>query len=135
MHFHGYEWTGDHARLSAEAERRPAHASFRASRLPPICSGDWLAKPPERSLGRFDAALGAVGWASERYDLISGAFASEAIVPLKDRQRHAFDVLPLGIDVTWEEPLYTGLRLMIAVVCCSPNRHSLHPCPAPARRH
>ncbi|MFI7112875.1 hypothetical protein ACIBK9_41645 [Nonomuraea sp. NPDC050227] len=54
MHWHAYLWTGNGAERGREAERRPGSPDFPTSPLPPMRTGDWLAKQAARVAATFE---------------------------------------------------------------------------------
>ncbi|MEQ4719511.1 hypothetical protein [Nonomuraea sp. B19D2] len=129
MHWHGYHWIGAGVDRANEAERRPSSSDFLASVLPPMRTGDWLAKPASRIAATFHGAEQAAGWMAGEYAKVREALPLPERVPLEDRLEIALDLLPRGVDVQWGEWLQAGRFATIGVICC-PNRHVAHPCPA-----
>ncbi len=125
MHWHAYTWTGHGAELKREAERRPDSPDFATSPLPPMRTGDWLAKPPARIVETFDDADKAVEWMAGEYEPVR---PGSDTVPLEHRRTVAADLLPRGVDVQWGEWLHGGRFITLGMICC-PNRHVNHPCP------
>src|SRR5690554_6506940 len=74
MHWHAYTWTGSGADLGREAERRPGSPEFATSPLPPMITGDWLAKPASRIAATFRKVEDAARWLGEQYALIRNSF-------------------------------------------------------------
>ncbi|SDL49135.1 hypothetical protein [Nonomuraea jiangxiensis] len=134
MHWHAYRWTGVGDELSDEAERRPDAPGFRSSPLPPMRTGDWLAKPASRIAATFEDVAGAVGWLAAEYDQVRSALPPPQRITPEERLATARDLLPRGVDVEWGEWLQGGRFASIAVICC-PNRHVPHPCPIRRRQY
>ncbi len=132
MHWHAYTWTGIGADRAREAERRPASPDFPSSALPPMRTGDWLAKPAGRIAGTFTGLEAATGWLARQYQQFSTALLHPDRIGLNARLELAADMLPRGIDLQWGEWLSGGRFTTIGVICC-PNRHVAHPCPAHPR--
>ncbi|NRQ31259.1 hypothetical protein HII36_05330 [Nonomuraea sp. NN258] len=132
MHWHAYQWTGAGADRANEAERRTTSADFPASPLPPMRTGDWLAKPPTRIAGTFTDVAPAVEWLEAKYDAARSALLTPERIPLSDRLANARDLLPRGVDVQWGEWLSGGRFITLGMVCC-PNRHTPHSCPTSGR--
>lgn len=132
MHWHGYHWTGSGTDRGNEAERRPSSPDFRTSLLPPMRTGDWLVKPPNRIGQTCDSVGAAVEWLGGRYDAVRGTFLHGEGVPLTARLEAAADLLSRGVDVQWSEWLTGGRFVTIGMICC-PNRHLTHPCPTGRR--
>jgi hypothetical protein len=128
MHWHAYQWTGAGADRGNEAERRPASPDFSSSPVPPMRTGDWLAKPPARIARTFDEPGQAAGWMAAEYAKVHDALLLPERVPLEERSETAVDLLARGVDVQWGEWLQGGRFITIGVICC-PNRHVSHPCP------
>ncbi|MGP4101113.1 hypothetical protein [Nonomuraea sp. KM90] len=128
MHWHAYRWTGTGAERGNEDERRPASPGFRASPLPPMRTGDWLAKPASRVAATFDDARQATEWMAGEYAKVGEALLLPEAVPIEERLRIALDLLTRGVDVQWGEWLEGGRFITIGVICC-PNRQVRHPCP------
>lgn len=128
MHWHAYTWTGNGADRAREAERRPGSADFTTSLLPPMRTGDWLAKPRSRVAGTFDSVAKAVDWMAVEFGLVDELLLHPDRIGLAWRVQCAADVLPRGVDVQWGEWLQGGRFVSVAMVCC-PNRHVGHPCP------
>ncbi|MFI7613820.1 hypothetical protein ACIBP6_21580 [Nonomuraea terrae] len=128
MHWHAYRWAGAGADRDDEEERRPSSPEFRASALPPMRTGDWLAKPASRIAAGFDDVDEAVAWLAAEYGKVRGVLLHPEGVPLDERLANARDLLPRGVDVQWGEWLRGGRFVTIGVICC-PNRHAAHPCP------
>lgn len=125
MHWHAYTWLGNGADLAREAERRPTSPDFVTSVLPPMRTGEWLAKPAARIAETFDDAVKAVEWMSQTYARHRDAGDK---IPLECREALAADLLPRGVDVQWGSWLSGGRFITVGMVCC-PNRHVNHPCP------
>ncbi|MGW4402839.1 hypothetical protein ACWEJ6_02355 [Nonomuraea sp. NPDC004702] len=104
MHWHAYLWTGNGAERGREAERRAGSPDFPTSPLPPMRTGDWLAKPAARVVATFEIPEPATKWLAAEY----GKTRDQLQPP---------EGIPLG------ERLAT-----IGVICC-PNRHVSHSCP------
>ncbi|MET7339676.1 hypothetical protein [Nonomuraea sp. NPDC005650] len=128
MHWHAYQWTGNGADRANEAERRPASPDFPTSLLPPMRTGDWLAKPASRIAATFHEVSEAAEWLAAEYGKVCGALLLPEGIPLEDRLGYACDALPRGVDVQWGEWLQGARFAGIGVICC-PNRHVTHPCP------
>jgi hypothetical protein len=128
MHWHAYSWTGNGADRAHEAERRPEWPDFAAVLLPPMRTGDWLAKPASRIADTFDAISAAVTWLSAEYEAVRALLMHPESVPLAARIEMAVDLLPRRVDVQWGEWLLGGRFASMGVICC-PNRHVAHPCP------
>ncbi|MFI9592067.1 hypothetical protein [Nonomuraea sp. NPDC052265] len=128
MHWHAYLWTGSGAERGNEAERRPSSPDFPTSALPPMRTGDWLAKPAARSAATFEEPEPATRWMATEYGKTRDQLHPPERIPLEERLTTALDLLPRGIDVQWGEWLQSGRFLTIGVICC-PNRHIPHPCP------
>jgi hypothetical protein len=128
MHWHAYRWTGVGDERGDDAERRPDSPDFRTSPLPPMRTGDWLAKSASRIAASFDDVDAAVGWLAAAYGEIRGLLPVPDRIPLDDRLTTARDLLPRGVDVQWGEWLQGGRFATIGMICC-PNRHVPHPCP------
>ncbi|MGI5284152.1 hypothetical protein ACQEVF_12525 [Nonomuraea polychroma] len=128
MHWHAYQWTGAGVERENEAERRPDSPDFRASALPPMRTGDWLAKPASRIAASFDDVEAAIGWLTAAYGEIRDVLHTPDRVPLEDRLGAARDLLRRGVDVQWGEWLQGGRFATIGMICC-PNRQVPHPCP------
>ncbi|MGW2220992.1 hypothetical protein ACWCSD_38910 [Nonomuraea sp. NPDC001684] len=128
MHWHAYQWTGAGAERANEAERRPTSPDFLTSPLPPMRTGDWLAKPASRVAGTYDDIAAAAGWLADQYLTVSGLLLHPDRIPLDDRINDARDLLPRGVDVQWGEWLLGGRFVSLGVICC-PNRHVPHLCP------
>ncbi|MFF4622057.1 hypothetical protein [Nonomuraea jabiensis] len=133
MHWHAYHWIGAGADRANEAERRPSSPEFPSSMLPPMRTGDWLAKPASRIAATFQEAEQAVDWMAGEYASVREAFLLPERVPLEDRLETALDLLSRGVDVQWGEWLQGGRFATIGVICC-PNRHVTHPCPVLSER-
>lgn len=67
MHWHAYTWLGHGPDLRHEAERRPNSPDFAVSLLPPMRTGDWLARPHSRITETFDDADKAAAWMADEY--------------------------------------------------------------------
>ncbi|MEV0821132.1 hypothetical protein [Nonomuraea rubra] len=128
MHWHTYHWTGAGADRGREAERRPTSPDFTASALPPMRTGDWLAKPASRISATFDDAEQAVTWMAAQYTGVRSALLSPEHIPLEDRLHTTLELLTRGVDAQWGEWLHGGRFITIGAICC-PNRHVSHPCP------
>ncbi|SET47576.1 hypothetical protein [Nonomuraea wenchangensis] len=128
MHWHAYRWTGNGADRGNEGERRPSSPDFPGSHLPPMRTGDWLAKPASRIADTFHGAEDAVGWLAGEYGKVGAALLCGDRIPLEDRLADARDLLPRGVDVQWGEWMQGGRFVTLGVICC-PNRHVPHPCP------
>jgi hypothetical protein len=128
MHWHAYQWTGPGTERGNEAERRTTSTDFLSSPVPPMRTGDWLAKPAARVARTFEDALQAAAWMAAEYAKVRGALLLPERVPLEDRLETVADLLPRGVDVQWGEWLQGGRFVTIGVICC-PNRHVSHPCP------
>lgn len=145
MHWHCYTWTGIGDDLKREAERRPALAAvrpagtaypiaepdpglFTRSPLPPMRTGDWLAKPASRIAATCHDLGDALGWLRQQYTQASRRFRHPDPVGRDAHLENARDLMPRGIDTYWEFWLADGLKTAIAAICC-PNRHTAHPCP------
>ncbi|WP_043613908.1 hypothetical protein [Nonomuraea candida] len=128
MHWHAYQWTGPGAERGEEAGRRPSSPDFPSSLLPPMRTGDWLAKPASRIAATFDEPGRAAGWMAAEYAKARDALLRPEGVPLEERVETAADLLARGVDAQWGEWLQGGRFATIGVVCC-PNRHVTHPCP------
>ncbi|MER6947044.1 hypothetical protein ABT294_23705 [Nonomuraea sp. NPDC000554] len=136
MHWHAYTWTGDGEEQERQDERRLDSPEFLSSPLPPMRTGDWLAKPSSRIVATFDEVEPAVGWLAAQYAKLSAALPHPNGVGLRTRLENASEVLPRGVDVQWGEWLSGGRFTAVAMICC-PNRHTDHPCPVrrPGVRH
>ncbi|MER6583962.1 hypothetical protein [Nonomuraea sp. NPDC001023] len=132
MHWHAYQWTGSGVERGDEAGRRPSSPDFPTSPLPPMRTGDWLAKPSARVAGTFDDVTAAVKWLADQYHVVSGLLLHPDRVPLDDRLGTARDAISRGVDVQWGEWLHGGRFATVGMICC-PNRHVPHPCPTRAR--
>ena len=128
MHWHAYLWTGSGTDRGNEAERRPGSPDFTPSPVPPMRTGDWLAKPASRMTATFDDVEQATTWMATEYAKARNLLQPPEGVPMEDRLDNARDLLPRGVDVQWGEWLQGGRFLPIGVICC-PNRHVAHPCP------
>ncbi|WP_113700590.1 hypothetical protein [Nonomuraea lactucae] len=128
MHWHAYTWIGNGEELEREGERRPDSPEFAGSHLPPMRTGDWLARPASRIAAGFEEPGQAVEWLRTQYGRVRRAFLHPDRVGLRARLDSAADELPRGVDVQWGEWLTGGRFVTIGVVCC-PNRHVAHPCP------
>ncbi|UBU14283.1 hypothetical protein [Nonomuraea gerenzanensis] len=128
MHWHAYQWTGPGVDRGNEAERRPASPDFPSSLVPPMRTGDWLAKPAARITRTFDEPRRAAGWMAAEYAKARDLLLLPERVPLEERLETAVDLLSRGVDVQWGEWLQGGRFVTIGVICC-PNRHVSHPCP------
>ncbi|MDP4511921.1 hypothetical protein [Nonomuraea turcica] len=132
MHWHAYQWTGNGADRANEAERRTSSPDFAASALPPMRTGDWLAKPASRVAATFHDVGEAADWLAAEYGKVRGALLLPERIPLGDRLEYACDALLRGVDVQWGEWLQGGRFATIGVICC-PNRHVSHSCPVGRR--
>jgi hypothetical protein len=138
MHLHCYVWTGMGEDLRDEADRRvpppPGDpASFISSPLPPMRTCDWLLKPARRIDATHTTVDGALAWLAERYEAARPSFLhpdAEAAIGLGLRLDLAREALEGGVDVQWGFWLTGGRFTTCGVVCCSPNRHARHRCPA-----
>ncbi|MEQ4714805.1 hypothetical protein [Nonomuraea sp. B19D2] len=128
MHWHAYTWTGSAEERDRESERRPDSPDFPSSAVPPMRTGDWLAKPRSRVAATFDDLDAALDWLSSRYRRLEGAFLHPDRVGLDERLASAREALPRGVDVQWGEWLTGGRFATVSLICC-PNRHVTHPCP------
>jgi hypothetical protein len=128
MHWHAYTWIGNADERGREDERRPGTPEFAGSHVPPMRTGDWLAKPASRVRASFDDPAQAVAWLKTQYGQIRGAFLHPDRIGAQARLDGAADALPRGVDVQWGEWLTGGRFATIGVICC-PNRHTPHPCP------
>ncbi|WP_157246270.1 hypothetical protein [Nonomuraea typhae] len=124
MHWHGYTWNGNGAELAHEGERRPTSPDFLTSLLPPMRTGEWLAKPASRIAETFDDVDKAIEWMRSQYAPAAG----HDPIPIAHRQREAYGLLPGGVDVEWSTWLAGGRFVKVSMICC-PNRHVPHPCP------
>ncbi|MFI6296171.1 hypothetical protein ACIBEJ_31570 [Nonomuraea sp. NPDC050790] len=125
LHWHGYTWNGNGQDLAREAERRPTSPDFISSVLPPMRTGEWLAKPASRIAETFDDVTKAAEWMRSQY----APAAAHDPIPMRDRLDQAHDLLPRGVDVQWGSWLPGGRFLTVGMICC-PNHHVNHPCPA-----
>ncbi|MEV0144249.1 MULTISPECIES: hypothetical protein [unclassified Nonomuraea] len=128
VHWHAYAWVGDGEEREREEERRPGSPEFGASDVPPMLTGDWLARPASRIAATFDEPGPALEWLAAQYRRAGRSFPRPDRVGLRVRLDGAADALPRGVDVVWGEWLTGGRFASIAMVCC-PNRHTAHPCP------
>ncbi|NRQ33147.1 hypothetical protein HII36_15035 [Nonomuraea sp. NN258] len=128
MHWHAYTWTGAGEERGWEPERRPDSPEFPSSPLPPMLTGDWLAKPRSRIAATFTELQPALEWLSARYERARAGFPRPDGIGADLRLAAARDVLPRGVDVQWGEWLRDGRFVTIGMICC-PNRHVRHPCP------
>ncbi|WP_219470364.1 hypothetical protein [Nonomuraea rhizosphaerae] len=128
MHWHAYTWLGNDDERGREDERRPGSAEFAGSHVPPMRTGDWLARPAARIRASFEDPARAVEWLEAQYGQIRGAFLHPDRIGPGARLEAAADALPRGVDVQWGEWLTGGRFAAISVICC-PNRHVPHPCP------
>ncbi|MEU6778106.1 hypothetical protein ABZ912_02800 [Nonomuraea angiospora] len=128
MHWHAYYWAGTGTDRANEAERRTSSPDFATSPLPPMRTGDWLAKPTSRITASFDQVDAAIAWLAGEYGKIRSALLRPERIPPEDRLEHARDLLPRGVDVQWGEWLQGGRFATVGMICC-PNRHVSHPCP------
>ncbi|MET7336518.1 hypothetical protein [Nonomuraea sp. NPDC005650] len=133
MHWHAYHWIGAGVDRANEAERRPSSSDFLSSVLPPMRTGDWLAKPASRIAATFYEVEQAADWMAGVYAKVGEALLLPEGVPLGDRLEIALDLLPRGVDVQWGEWLQGGRFATIGVICC-PNQHVAHPCPTRSGR-
>ncbi|AQZ65578.1 hypothetical protein BKM31_32645 [[Actinomadura] parvosata subsp. kistnae] len=129
MHWHAYTWTGAGADRGNEAERRTTSPDFTSSALPPMRTGDWLAKPAARIAATVDDVREAAEWLAAEYGKIRAALRSPERILLDDRLATALELLSGGVDVQWGEWLQDGRFSSIAMICC-PNKHVSHRCPA-----
>ncbi|MFI9553410.1 hypothetical protein [Nonomuraea endophytica] len=125
LHWHAYTWNGNGQELQREAERRPTSPDFFSSTLPPMRTGEWLAKPASRIAETFEDTDKAVEWMRSEY---APASVHDQI-PLSLRLDQAYDLLPRGVDVEWSIWLPGGRFVKIGMICC-PNRQVNHPCPS-----
>lgn len=130
MHWHAYAWTGNGADREREAERRTISPEFAGSPLPPMRTGDWLAKPADRVAATFGDVGKAVGWLAEQYEQFQASLLHPDRIGLGFRLGIARAALPGGVDVQWGEWLTGGRFVTVGVICC-PNAHIRHPCPVP----
>lgn len=128
IHWHAYRWIGNGADRGDEGERRPSSPDFPGSHLPPMRTGDWLAKPSSRIADTFQAVADATRWLADEYGKVSAAVPCGDRIPLDDRLADARDLLPRGVDVQWGEWMQGGRFVTLGVICC-PNRHVSHACP------
>lgn len=128
MHWHAYVWIGGGEEREREEERRPGCPEFVSSHVPPMRTGDWLARPASRIAASFDRPDQALAWLETQYGRVRKAFLHPDRLGLRARLDSAADALPRGVDVQWGEWLTRGRFAAIGVVCC-PNRHAAHPCP------
>jgi hypothetical protein len=128
VHWHAYTWIGSGEEREREEERRPGSPEFATSSVPPMRTGDWLAKPASRIAATFDDPDEAVEWLASRYGTVRKAFLHPDRVGRRARLDGAADALPRGVDVQWGEWLTGGRFVTMGVICC-PNRHTAHPCP------
>ncbi|MFI6601147.1 hypothetical protein ACIBHX_33295 [Nonomuraea sp. NPDC050536] len=124
MHWHAYLWTGSGEERGYEAERRTDSPDFAGSLLPPMRTGDWLAKPRSRIAASFTEVDQALEWLTAQH----GIHFRDDPVGLEVRLEAATQALPHGVDVQWGEWLPGGRFATVGVICC-PNRHVRHPCP------
>ncbi|WP_157254373.1 hypothetical protein [Nonomuraea typhae] len=124
LHWHAYTWNGNGADLAREDERRPTSPDFFSSLLPPMRTGEWLAKPASRIAETFEDVDKAIEWMRTQY---APASAHDPI-SMSHHQREAYGLLPGGVDVQWGCWLPGGRFLTVGMICC-PNRHVNHPCP------
>ncbi|WP_084960010.1 hypothetical protein [Thermoactinospora rubra] len=132
LHWHCYTWTGAGDDLRGEVERRPDSPGFPSSPVPPMLTGDWLAKPRTRIAATFTDLAEVVAWLRQQYGSARQFFprpADEARIGLDARLDLARDLLPRGVDVQWGFWLTGGRFTTIAAICC-PNRHVSHSCPS-----
>ncbi|MEU4570881.1 hypothetical protein [Nonomuraea sp. NPDC023979] len=129
MHWHAYQWIGAGADRGNESERRPSSPDFSTSMLPPMRTGDWLAKPAAQIRATFDNIDAAMSWLGSEYGQVRNTLLRPEGLPLEDRLAIARDLLPRGVDVQWGEWLHGGRFVTIGLICC-PNRHVTHPCPS-----
>ncbi|MFC7386623.1 hypothetical protein [Sphaerisporangium rhizosphaerae] len=132
-HFHCYSWTGQGDDQRREGERRPTSPAWSGSPLPPMRTCDWLLKPLTRAAASPQRVEHALSWLAERYQEVVPTFLypdCEAEVGLDFRLTIARESLVGGVDVQWGFWLQAGRFATAGVVCCSPNRHAAHPCPA-----
>ncbi|MEW1837778.1 hypothetical protein AB0392_07475 [Nonomuraea angiospora] len=128
MHWHAYQWIGNGAERANEAERRTSSPHFPTSVLPPMLTGDWLAKPASRIAATFHDVGEAADWLAAEYGKVRGVLLAPERITLRERLDCARDLLPRGVDVQWGEWLQGGRFASIGMICC-PNRHVPHPCP------
>ena len=128
MHWHAYTWIGNGIDRGNEAERRPTSPDFLTSPLPPMRTGDWLAKPASRIAATHKDLDKALGWLASEYEKARPTFALPDGVPLHDRLENAALLLPNGVDVQWGEWMLGGRFVTIGMICC-PNKHVETPCP------
>lgn len=128
MHWHAYQWTGAGADRADEAGRRTSSPGFATSPLPPMRTGDWLAKPASHVAATFEDVEAAARWLAAEYAKAVPALLTPDRVPLAERLGTARDLLARGVDVQWGEWLQGGRFVTLGVVCC-PNLHVPHPCP------
>jgi hypothetical protein len=131
MHWHAYAWMGNGAERAREGERRTTSPEFPGSPLPPMRTGDWLAKPATRIAATFTQVEQAAEWLTGQYAHIEATFLHPDRIGLGERLALAADLLVRGVDVQWGEWLTGGRFATIGVICC-PNRHVPHACPAPS---
>lgn len=129
MHWHAYQWIGNGADRGYESGRRPGSPGFPASPLPPMRTGDWLAKPASRITGTYDDVEDAADWLAREYGKARASLIRQERIPLEERLVNARDALPRGVDVQWGEWLKGGRFVSLGLICC-PNRHVSHPCPS-----
>src|SRR5690606_13680274 len=109
-------------------ERRPGSPEFRSSRVPPMRTCDWLARPASHIAASFDDPDRAVEWLAERYEEMRRSMPRPDGAGKELRLANAADALPRGVDVQWGEWLAGGRFASVGVICC-PNKHADHPCP------
>jgi hypothetical protein len=129
MHWHAYAWVGNGTDRAREGERRTTSPHFAGSPLPPMRTGDWLAKPATLIAATFTTADAALDWLAEQYRHHNVAFLHPDRIGPEARLELAADLLTRGVDVQWGEWLQAARFTTIAMICC-PNRHVPHPCPA-----
>lgn len=130
-HFHAYVWTGSGGELAYEDERRTGSPEFTTSPLPPIRTGDWLAKPRSRVAATLHAVDEAVSWMAAEYERAAPYFLhleQERRIGLPLRLENAAEQLAGGVDAQWGFWLRDGRFTTIGMICC-PNRHAAHRCP------
>jgi hypothetical protein len=128
MHWHAYQWIGNGTDRANEGDRRPTSPHFLTNPLPPMRTGDWLAKSPSLIADTYEDVDVAVKWLSAEYGKASGSLMHPDRIELDARLEWAADALRLGVDVQWSEWLKGGRFLTLGLICC-PNRHVSHPCP------
>ncbi|MEV4062654.1 hypothetical protein [Nonomuraea dietziae] len=134
LHWHCYTWTGHGPDLAREGERRPTSPDFLGSPLPPMRTGDWLAKPRTRISISTDDVAAATEWLRAQYEQAAPSFLhpdQEQLLGLASRLETARNLLPLGVDIQWGIWLTSGRFASMGAICC-PNKHVPHPCPVGA---